>query len=83
MVARIGYVLASPPAGKRVTDAFIWPRVTGSDHCPVGIDPNCHHSFGTVGETALRSARRQGVSACFAEKLAVDAVSRSKLVFNA
>ncbi len=25
-------------AHKRVTDAFIWPQVTGSDHCPVGID---------------------------------------------
>jgi len=35
---RIDYVLASPPAAKRVTDAFIWPDVTGSDHCPVGVD---------------------------------------------
>ena len=35
---RIDYVLASPSAHKRVTDAFIWPQVTGSDHCPVGID---------------------------------------------
>jgi len=31
-------VLASPAAAKRVTDAFIWPHVTGSDHCPVGVD---------------------------------------------
>ncbi|MBN1240866.1 MAG: exodeoxyribonuclease III [Gammaproteobacteria bacterium] len=35
---RIDYVLASPSAAKRVTDAFIWPHVTGSDHCPVGVD---------------------------------------------
>ena len=35
---RIDYVLASPAAARRVTDAFIWPQVTGSDHCPVGVD---------------------------------------------
>jgi exodeoxyribonuclease-3 len=35
---RIDYVLASPSAAKRVKDAFIWPEVKGSDHCPVGVD---------------------------------------------
>ncbi|MEQ8858905.1 MAG: exodeoxyribonuclease III [Pseudomonadales bacterium] len=35
---RIDYVLASPAAARRVRRAFIWPEVTGSDHCPVGID---------------------------------------------
>jgi exodeoxyribonuclease-3 len=35
---RIDYVLASPGAAKRVEDAFIWPDVLGSDHCPVGVD---------------------------------------------
>ncbi len=35
---RIDYVLASPSAARRVNDAFIWPQVTGSDHCPVGVD---------------------------------------------
>ena len=35
---RIDYVLASPSAQRRVYDAFIWPEVTGSDHCPVGVD---------------------------------------------
>ena len=35
---RIDYVLASPGAMRRVRDAFIWPHVTGSDHCPVGVD---------------------------------------------
>lgn len=35
---RIDYVLASPGGAKRVKDAFIWPHVTGSDHCPVGVD---------------------------------------------
>lgn len=35
---RIDYVLASPSAAKRVQDAFIWPAVLGSDHCPVGVD---------------------------------------------
>jgi exodeoxyribonuclease III len=35
---RIDYVLASAAAAKRVTNAFIWPHVEGSDHCPVGVD---------------------------------------------
>jgi len=35
---RIDYVLASPAADRRIRDAFIWPDVTGSDHCPVGVD---------------------------------------------
>lgn len=35
---RIDYVLASPAAARRVREAFIWPQVTGSDHCPVGVD---------------------------------------------
>ena len=35
---RIDYVLASPAAMKRVREAFIWPAVMGSDHCPVGVD---------------------------------------------
>ena len=35
---RIDYVLASPSAARRVSDAFIWPDVSGSDHCPVGVD---------------------------------------------
>ncbi len=35
---RIDYVLASPAALKHVRAAFIKPEVTGSDHCPVGVD---------------------------------------------
>jgi exodeoxyribonuclease-3 len=35
---RIDYVLASASAARRVRDAFIWPEVTGSDHCPIGVD---------------------------------------------
>ena len=35
---RIDYVFASKSAAKRVTHAFIWPGVMGSDHCPVGMD---------------------------------------------
>ena len=35
---RIDYVLASPSAAKKVQNAFIWPDVLGSDHCPVGVD---------------------------------------------
>ena len=35
---RIDYVFASPSAMKRVRSAFILPEVTGSDHCPVGVD---------------------------------------------
>ena len=34
---RIDYVLASPGAVPFLKDAFIWPHVTGSDHCPVGV----------------------------------------------
>ena len=35
---RIDYILASPSADRKVRQAFIWPHVTGSDHCPVGVD---------------------------------------------
>jgi exodeoxyribonuclease-3 len=35
---RIDYVLASPSASRLVQEAFIWPDVTGSDHCPAGVD---------------------------------------------
>jgi exodeoxyribonuclease-3 len=35
---RIDYVLASPAAMEHVRAAFIQPHVTGSDHCPVGVD---------------------------------------------
>lgn len=34
---RIDYVLASRLLQKKITDAFILPKVLGSDHCPVGI----------------------------------------------
>ena len=39
---RIDYILASPTADKKVTSAFIWPHITGSDHCPIGIDTTQH-----------------------------------------
>jgi len=35
---RIDYVLASPAAMRHVRGAFIQPNVTGSDHCPVGVE---------------------------------------------
>jgi exodeoxyribonuclease-3 len=35
---RIDYVLASKSANERVKEAFIWPHVMGSDHCPLGVD---------------------------------------------
>lgn len=35
---RIDYVLASASAAKKVQDAFIWPHIEASDHCPVGVD---------------------------------------------
>jgi exodeoxyribonuclease-3 len=35
---RIDSVLASATAMKHVRGAFIQPEVTGSDHCPVGVD---------------------------------------------
>jgi len=34
---RIDYVLACPEAHRWVEDAFIWPDVLGSDHCPAGV----------------------------------------------
>ncbi|MGZ8227536.1 MAG: exodeoxyribonuclease III [Methylococcaceae bacterium] len=37
---RIDYVLASQPLIEHVNQAFILPDITGSDHCPVGIDIN-------------------------------------------
>jgi exodeoxyribonuclease-3 len=35
---RIDLVLASPPAMRFAKNAFISPKVKGSDHCPIGID---------------------------------------------
>jgi exodeoxyribonuclease-3 len=35
---RIDYVLACGQAADHVEDAFIWPRVRGSDHCPTGVE---------------------------------------------
>jgi exodeoxyribonuclease-3 len=35
---RIDYVLASRAAMQHVRGAFLWPHVTGSDHCPVGVE---------------------------------------------
>jgi exodeoxyribonuclease-3 len=37
---RIDYFLVSTPLGAKVKKSFIWPEVTGSDHCPVGIQLN-------------------------------------------
>jgi len=34
---RIDYFLVSESFSKQVRESFIWPEVTGSDHCPVGI----------------------------------------------
>ena len=34
---RIDYFCMSPALRPRLTDAFIWPQVMGSDHCPVGV----------------------------------------------
>jgi exodeoxyribonuclease-3 len=35
---RIDLVLASPAAMKYVSNAMIYPRVMGSDHCPIGVE---------------------------------------------
>ena len=35
---RIDYFFISENLRPRLKDAFIWPEVLGSDHCPVGID---------------------------------------------
>lgn len=35
---RIDYVCISPELRPRLKNAFIWPQVAGSDHCPVGIE---------------------------------------------
>jgi exodeoxyribonuclease-3 len=34
---RIDYFCISPALRPRLAEAFIWPHVMGSDHCPVGI----------------------------------------------
>lgn len=34
---RIDYVCISPSLRPRLKDAFIWPHIMGSDHCPVGV----------------------------------------------
>jgi len=35
---RIDYFCISPGLLPRLKDAFIWPQIMGSDHCPVGVD---------------------------------------------
>jgi len=35
---RIDYVLASQGLTEKIKEAFILPEITGSDHCPVGIE---------------------------------------------
>lgn len=35
---RIDYFAISPELRPALTDAFIWPHILGSDHCPVGIE---------------------------------------------
>ncbi|MDX1433548.1 MAG: exodeoxyribonuclease III [Gammaproteobacteria bacterium] len=35
---RIDNILVTPSAMRRIEDAFIWPQVKGSDHCPIGVD---------------------------------------------
>jgi len=35
---RLDYCLASPSLMPFLKAAFIWPEVTGSDHCPVGVE---------------------------------------------
>ena len=35
---RIDLILASPAAIALLKDAFIWPHIQGSDHCPIGVD---------------------------------------------
>jgi len=35
---RIDYFLVSPKLKGRLKKAYIEPSVTGSDHCPVGIE---------------------------------------------
>ena len=35
---RIDYFLVSNRLKGNVQDAYIFPEITGSDHCPVGLD---------------------------------------------
>jgi exodeoxyribonuclease-3 len=55
---RIDYVFASPEADARVTEAFIWPDVTGSDHCPVGVDVTSAQEEPEAQEAPARRAGR-------------------------
>lgn len=34
---RIDYFLVSEDLGENIADAFMWPEIDGSDHCPVGL----------------------------------------------
>ncbi|MFO0755306.1 MAG: exodeoxyribonuclease III [Byssovorax sp.] len=53
---RIDYVLCSEGAEKHLKAAFIWPKVTGSDHCPVGVEVDDAIVKGK--KTVLRKAAR-------------------------
>ncbi len=35
---RIDYIFISEKLRTKLKKAFIWPKVMGSDHCPVGIE---------------------------------------------
>ncbi len=35
---RIDYFLVTPGLRPKLSNAYIWPHVTGSDHCPLGMD---------------------------------------------
>jgi exodeoxyribonuclease-3 len=46
---RLDYVLASSAAMRFVTGAFILPEVTGSDHCPVGVEMDWSAAGASLG----------------------------------
>ena len=35
---RIDYFITSEKLRSNLVDAYIYPEITGSDHCPVGLD---------------------------------------------
>ena len=37
---RIDYFIVSERLRENIVDSTIWPEVTGSDHCPVGLQLN-------------------------------------------
>lgn len=50
---RIDYVVTSRDLEDQLADAWIWPQIPGSDHCPVGVELDVDAGTAGDGLTAL------------------------------